>query len=121
MRILLVEDEPNLRQIISSVLAEEGHDVHTSPDGEAAITFLKEKRTPHLVITDFAMPRKSGKDVIEYCRKEHPTLPVILITGIVHQGLPEWEALGAVASLQKPFKMEELLALVKKNSHLKRV
>jgi len=121
MRILLVEDESSLRQILSNVLGEEGHDVHTAPDGEAAIKFLREERTPHLVVTDFAMPRKTGIDVLNHCRKEHPGLPVILITGVISEGLPRWEALGAVASLQKPFKMEELLALVKQHGHLKSV
>ena len=121
MRILLVEDEPELLQILFKMLSEERHDVHTAANGEEAIKYLREKRAPHLVITDFAMPRKSGKDVLEYCRKEHPKMPVILMTGVIHQGLPDWEALGAVASLQKPFKIEKFLALVKKYSPLKSV
>lgn len=121
MRILLVDDEEELRTLIYSMLRDEGHDVHIAADGEAAIKFLKEKRTPDIVITDYWMKNKTGKDVLEYCRKEYPKLPVIMMTGLIHQGLPEWEALGAVASLQKPFKMEELLALLKQHRRLKSV
>jgi len=121
VRILLAEDEENLRQLISAVLVDDGHDVYTAADGEEAIKILKEQRAPQLVITDFAMPRKNGIDVLKYCRAEHPDLPVILITGIISEGLPQWEAVGATASLQKPFRMEELLALVKKHRRLKSV
>jgi len=121
VRILLVDDEENLRQLISALLVDDGHDVYTAVDGEVAIKFLKEQRTPQLVITDFAMPNKNGMDVLKYCREMHPDLPVILMTGIVSEGLPQWEALGAKASLQKPFRMEELLALVKKHRRLKSV
>jgi len=107
--------------LIFDLLVDNGHDVYAAKDGEVAIKILKEKRTPDLVITDFNMPNKNGMVVLSYCRTEIPDLPVILMTGIISEGLPDWKALGAVDSLQKPFKMEELLSLVKKHRRLKSV
>ncbi len=77
--ILIVDDEPAMRLLVTSVLRDEGHDVTAAASGEEAL-HLVAKRHYHLVITDLKMPGISGIDVLNRVKREDPETAVILLT-----------------------------------------
>lgn len=111
-RILVVDDDPDMRELVSTVLAEEGFEVHCVDSGAAAIELVEQIR-PSIVVLDVVMPGgMSGKDVCRALRKQS-TLGIIFVSGrgddidrIV--GLE----LGADDYLAKPFHPRELVARV---------
>ena len=111
-RILIVDDDPETRTLLSRVLAAEGYAVETAPDGRIALEMVTAS-PPDLLITDLIMPRLSGWSLFARVRRLAPTLPIILISGsdpgLRHRGqsLP-----GHVAFLRKPFALDQLLATV---------
>ena len=109
-RILIAEDEPDIRRFYSEMLGAEGYQVDAVADGEAAWNLLQIK--PYaLVITDKTMPRMSGPDLFRTIRANGMMLPVILATGT----LPvNDEGLSFDAVLAKPFLASELLETVSK-------
>jgi two-component system, NtrC family, nitrogen regulation response regulator NtrX len=109
--ILVVEDDEHFRNIIGEILELEGYDVSLTGSALEAVRFCQE-RTPDLVITDLLMPKMDGFELIRSLRQSHPNLPVLAISGASNKLLKEAIELGAVGSLQKPFREEELLALV---------
>lgn len=78
-RILLVEDDPLIRKVMSRCLAAEGYEVQTAIDGLDALTKLHAK-LPDLIITDLNMPRMSGFELLEVLRKRFPQLPCVAMT-----------------------------------------
>ncbi|MDE2059172.1 MAG: response regulator [candidate division NC10 bacterium] len=79
-RILLVDDEPEIRRLLSRHLRRLGYTVREAEDGEAAAALVKEE-IPNVVITDMAMPRLGGLGLLEKLRSVDPDLPVIVLTG----------------------------------------
>lgn len=111
IKILLVDDEPNILQFLEMGLQEEGYEVQTAQDGMAAVTLAKQFQ-PHLVILDVMMP---GMDGFEVCRmlKKSENVAIIMLTAKDEvddrvKGL----TLGADDYMMKPFSFEELLARV---------
>jgi DNA-binding response OmpR family regulator len=125
--ILLIDDEPDLRESVGQVLIDAGYSVRTAPDGLAGIQACRQK-CPDLVITDIIMPKAHGFDVILLIRREHPQVRIIAISGGGHfwPALYQPEAVnttaylaaalqsGADAILPKPFNRAVLLAEVRK-------
>jgi CheY-like chemotaxis protein len=107
-RILIAEDEPDIRRFYSEMLGAEGYQVDAVADGEAAWNLLQIK--PYaLVITDKTMPRMSGPDLFRTIRANGMMLPVILATGTLpvnDEGLP------FDAVLSKPFVARKLVETV---------
>ncbi len=113
-RILLLDDEARLVEILAMVLRREGYEVHGFTDPTAALAAL-ETREFDLLVTDLKMPGADGIEVMQRARKQTPELPVILITA--HATLSTAVAAlreGAFDYVQKPFDNEELRALVKR-------
>lgn len=80
LRILMVDDEPLVRQVMQEYLTGDGHEVETAPDGKAALqTFLNGKFD--LVITDRAMPEMNGDLLAEKIKEIAPKMPIIMLTG----------------------------------------
>jgi two-component system OmpR family response regulator len=79
-RLLFVDDEPDIREVTSAVLAQEGYEVLTAEDGQEALELLPWFR-PDLVITDLRMPRMSGFELLDIMRERFPRLPVIAVSG----------------------------------------
>jgi len=111
IKILLVDDEPNILQFLELGLQNEGFDVRTAQDGMTAITMIKQFQ-PHVVILDVMMP---GMDGFEVCRmiKKSENVAVIMLTARDEvddrvKGL----TLGADDYMVKPFSFEELLARI---------
>ena len=111
-RILIVDDEPALREILSAVPADEGYAVQTAADGSNALDLI-DAAPPDLVITDVSMPRLDGWGLLTQIRQDDPTLPVLLISAIrpTLTGGPA-PASDQTVFLAKPFDLEAMLKLV---------
>jgi CheY-like chemotaxis protein/acetyltransferase-like isoleucine patch superfamily enzyme len=112
-RILVVEDDRDLRQINTKVLIHHGYEVDVAEDGAAAWEVLQASRYD-LVITDNKMPRMTGIELLKKLRSTRMELPVIMATGTLPtQELTQNPWLEPVALLAKPYAVGELLAKVK--------
>lgn len=117
--ILVIDDDPAVRMTIRLVLEREGHTVALASDGLAGMKALKAGRID-LLIVDIFMPGMDGIETIREVRKQQPDLPAIVISGTSLDGpglqTPDFLAmavkLGAVRSLQKPFKPRDIIAAV---------
>ena len=113
-RILVVDDDVDLRKLNTQVLVLSGYQVNAAEDGEAAWEYLK-ANSCDLLITDNRMPRLSGLELVKKLRSAHMTLPVIMATG--HLPTNEFMRkpwLKPEAMLQRPFTNDDLLEAVKK-------
>ncbi len=113
-QILVVDDEPNLRRVLSAQLVRDGYDVHTAEDGEQGLGLLEEHHID-LVITDLRMPKVDGMEVLRRALRIDADLPVVLITahGSVDNAVEALKT-GAFDYITKPFDQAELRAIVKK-------
>jgi two-component system response regulator GlrR len=111
-RILVVDDDTDLLQLLSMRLASAGFDVETADSAEAAINRIDISR-PHLVITDMRMQGMDGMALFEHIHKKFPTLPVIMLTA--HGTIPDAvnaTQRGLFGYLTKPFDGKVLLGHV---------
>lgn len=115
-RILVVDDEPQIRELLRQTLAAEGHEVVSAEDGETGLEAAMAGEID-LVITDLIMPNKGGIVFIKELRAQKPALPVLAISGGGRTGrfnfLPVARTFPHVWILKKPFRPAELLALVR--------
>lgn len=114
-RILIVEDEKNIVDILSFNLGREGYDTLEAYDGEAGLQLALEQ-DPDLILLDLMLPRMNGFDVCRQVRSAGRSTPIIMLTAREEEndkvlGLE----LGADDYITKPFSMRELLARVKAN------
>jgi CheY-like chemotaxis protein len=79
-KILFVDDEPCMREVMAMLLNEEGYDVSTATDGLDALAMLRGS-VPNLIISDLNMPRMSGQEFLSVVRHRFPAVPVIAISG----------------------------------------
>jgi CheY-like chemotaxis protein len=79
-RLLVVDDEEAIRELTSTVLADDGYEILMAEDGVHALELLPRFR-PDLVITDLQMPRMSGIELVKIMRQRFPHLPVIILSG----------------------------------------
>jgi two-component system, NtrC family, response regulator len=116
--ILIVDDEPNYRIVLSELLREEGYEVFTAGGGAEGISMVKESDLD-LVVTDMQMPEVNGLQLLEQVKGINPDLPVIMITAYaeVEKAVAAMQA-GAFSYLAKPFSNEELLVNVQKAAQL---
>ncbi len=114
-RILLVDDEPNLRKVLGALLAQEGFEVHAEADGEAALARVRASPsgTFDAVITDLRMPKLDGIGLLRALVREDHELPVVLLTahGTVDSAV-EAVKLGAFDYLEKPFDRDQIRAVL---------
>jgi CheY-like chemotaxis protein len=108
--ILIADDDPDILEVITALLTQEGYHTVACRNGLKALQQIDTQR-PALAIIDLSMPVMDGKELIQRIRQDPgPYLPVILMTASIH--LPAPEALQADAYLAKPFDLEELLTHV---------
>ena len=112
-RILVVEDEANLRRVLSTILARDGYEVIEAVDGEQALGLIGQGVAA--VITDLRMPRLDGMGLLRRVVAEQPSLPVILITahGSVDSAVNAVK-LGAFDYIEKPFEQDHIRQVVAK-------
>ncbi len=110
MRILLVEDDPDLTRQLKSALADAGYAVDHAPDGEEG-QFLGETEPYDAVVLDLGLPKVDGVSVLERWRRQAMGAPVLILTarGAWSDKVAGFDA-GADDYLTKPFHTEELLA-----------
>ncbi len=115
IRILLVEDEPNIMRLTSVMLEKEGYQIIQAPNGKIGIEKAKAE-TPDIVITDLIMPEKNGFDVCRGVRANAATknTPILILTamGDEFNKSAGFEA-GADDYLTKPFNINELKARIR--------
>jgi two-component system response regulator FlrC len=110
--ILVIEDDPIMREALADWLHAAGYGVRAAPDGSAGLAAVK-LAPPALVITDIHMPGMNGAAIISELTQHHPEVAVIAISGLFNSGrgvdAESAIALGAARALAKPFKRAELL------------
>jgi len=115
MRILIVDDEEVLRDVLETVLRREGFEVLLAASGEEALNVLDGDENVDLVILDIMLPGISGIDTLRSIRVSTPSLPVIVITAFSSiDGAIEAMKHGAYHYIPKPFKNEEVVITVNK-------
>ncbi|MFH1115752.1 MAG: response regulator [Pseudomonadota bacterium] len=109
IKILVVEDEPYIRDLLARYLGMEGYACRTAPDGETALELLQGDAF-HLVITDIMMPGMSGMDLLNIIRTLYPDTAVLMVTSVDDRetGILAIE-LGAYGYVIKPFERNEIL------------
>jgi putative two-component system response regulator len=111
-KVLVIDDEPLVRDLVSDILADEGHDVQSVTTAEAALSALSD-RSLGLVVSDIVMPELSGLELLATVRRQRPGLPVVLVTGhATHSTVSAALAGGADGLVMKPFSHVELLRTV---------
>lgn len=114
-RILVVEDEESLRDVMQKLLTRGGYDVECAGNGREALVKIR-ARVPDLVITDLIMPDMEGLETIGILRKEFPSLPIVATSGGGRCGPQDYLLLaakfGAAKVLPKPFTQEQLMGVV---------
>jgi len=111
MRVLFVEDENDLREMVGDALAESGFQVDLAQDGVEALRLLREGHSYDVLVSDIRMPGGvSGIDVSTEAFQRMPSLPIILVSGHAKTQLPELPAF--VDFLAKPYRLGQLIRLL---------
>ena len=118
-RVLLIDDDEDLRGIVASGLEALGYEVTALGDGRSGLEALQSLK-PDVLVVDFAMPEMTGADVAKKARELCPGLPVVLASGYSDTDAIE-RAIGKNARLlRKPFGIDELLKAVIEATDLSR-
>lgn len=111
--ILVVDDEPMIREGLKVALELEGHKATTASDGNEALRMISEKK-PDLIITDIIMPESDGIEVICSVKENNPEIKILAISGggriSAKDHLKIAKQLGATGVLTKPFSTTDLLS-----------
>lgn len=115
-RVLVADDEENIRQTIGDILRKHGCTVECCKDGHEAYALL-EQQTYDLVISDIKMPYRNGYEIFAAAQRIRPSMPVMLMTGFgydPHHSIVRASQQGLASVLFKPFKVDQLLGEVAK-------
>jgi CheY-like chemotaxis protein len=115
MKLLVVDDNPDILQILSSMLTFFGHGVDKAGDGLEAISLLKQGRYD-VVVTDADMPRVDGVQLCKFLKAQLPDIHVIGMSGDL-TSLKELENAGADICLPKPFGLDEIQSAIEERLH----
>jgi PAS domain S-box-containing protein len=108
LSILIVDDEPGVRDVLGRMLERLGHQVRAVDSGRAGIAMLQQESFD-LLICDFGMPEIQGPEVMQRAHELHPEMPIVLTTGWGDSITPEQlQKMQAVALLPKPFGQQEI-------------
>jgi CheY-like chemotaxis protein len=108
--VLLVDDEPSVRQVMARTLTDRGYDTRTAADGESAVTILEGlRRLPNIAIVDLEMAGVGGEELARTLARRYPDVLVIFMTGHFPRYRPAYLP-GPI--LQKPFGAEQLCELI---------
>ena len=110
-KILLVDDDPAVRRMLSRLLSEEHYSVLTAINGMEALELAKNTRID-LVLLDLNLPVKNGWDTFEGLTRENPFLPIVIITARSNQIFPSLAA-GVGALMEKPLDLPTLLQTIR--------
>ncbi len=113
-RVLLVEDEEPIAQMIREVLMEFGAEVHWAADGLQARDLLQ-RTSFDLILTDLIFTRTGGLDLIRWVRQRDPAVPIVAMTGFGAEAAQEAMLAGATDSILKPFEMQRLRRVISRH------
>jgi len=111
-RVLVVDDEPTICELIADTLRESGYRVDTASNGAEALDVIR-GRVPNAIVLDLMMPRLNANDLVERMRLNpgFASIPILLVTAS-YGAYEAAERLGAHACLTKPFELDELVDMV---------
>ena len=117
-RLLIIEDEPDLRAYLTKMFSKDGYAVEAAADAESALTWLQDnaEQPPDMLITDVMLPGQSGLDLLAVTRQDErlARVPVVVLTARAEaESAVEAFAAGADDFVAKPFNSAELLARVR--------
>lgn len=119
-RLLIVDDEENMRELLKDFFEDEGFKVQVAPDGMQALD--KMNKSVNIVISDNRMPVMEGMELLDKIKEEYPETQVIIITAYSTPKLAvEAYKRGAAAYITKPFNPDELLKKVKEILRVQRM
>lgn len=107
-KVLVVDDEPNIRELAEIALSRRGYEVVAVPSAEAAIRYLSEINGVHVLVTDIRMPGMSGLELITFMQQNRPEVPIIAMSGNHREEIP-----GTIGQVNKPFDIHELARQVR--------
>ena len=110
-RVLVIDDDPSVRQVVRFLLAAFGYESHTAADGPSGLVELA-RGGWDLVVTDLEMPEMNGWHVIEAIRQRVPTMPIVMITAFSDPDVMRRAGELGVPVIAKPFAMATLKAVV---------
>jgi CheY-like chemotaxis protein len=108
-RVLVIEDDPNIREVVCALLASFGYDCQTVADGRSGLVCVGEGGWD-LVLIDLAIPDMHGWEVVDAIRQQAPTLPILLMTGLSDPAILRRARDCRVRVLPKPFYVRTLKA-----------
>ena len=112
--VLVIDDDPGIRDFLQTLAMRQGYGVHTAVDGETALANLDRVR-PDIITLDAVLPGMDGLETLRLIRKSQPEVPVIMLSGHGQaRTIVEAMRLGASDFLRKPFEPEELELSLKK-------
>lgn len=112
--IITVEDDPDIRETVCSILEDEGYEVKAFENGKQALDALKETPQASLILLDWMMPVMSGGEFLVarcFMPESVSKVPVVVVSAFQQIGKPT----GVNAFIKKPFKIENLLRIVQEN------
>jgi two-component system response regulator AtoC len=108
VRVLIIDDDPSIRDYLEALVSRRGYEVRAHPTGEEALEGLEEA-PPDLVTLDVVLPGMDGLETLQRLKEKLPEVPVIMLSGHGHaRTIVEAMRLGASDFLRKPFEVEEL-------------
>ncbi|MCP4350056.1 MAG: response regulator [Desulfobacterales bacterium] len=115
-RILIIDDDVEIREMLKEVFEQEGYETVIAPDGEVAVKCYRDQQAD-VVITDIIMPEKEGIETIMELKQEFPDVRIIAISGggriSPDNYLKMAKDFGAMRTFTKPVRIEKLLEAVK--------
>ena len=117
-RILIVDDEDDLRTLLRDMLLGAGYEVISAADGAEAIDILGKSVKIDLALLDIQMPNVSGIEVLKHIRDNHPAVRAVMLTGYADlKYAMEAKEFGARDFINKPYRVEDILATIRRVLH----
>jgi CheY-like chemotaxis protein len=113
MRVLVVDDEPTIRELVAEALRDAGYRVETAANGAEALDVMRSAPPPRAIVLDLMMPRLDGTSFVELMRLNPrlSSVPIVLVTA-AYGGAKAAERIGARAYITKPFELDDLVDAV---------
>ena len=113
-RLLIVDDEHDLRTLLGDVLLMQGYDIASAEDGEEAITMLQQQNFD-LTLLDIQMPNVNGIQVLKFIKEYTPKTRAIVLTGYADlKHAMEAKEFGASDFIGKPYKLQDVLTTIER-------
>ena len=113
MRVLIVDDEPTIRELLRVVCAEEGHEARTAASVREALQLWR-AWLPGCIFLDLVMPGEPGTELVRSIRSVGDRTPIVIVSGDLR---PDWVArvrrFGVTAVLEKPFRLSQIIELLR--------